>query len=177
MCSGVPAATLHLYLTNTPTTFDLSLSLCFISRKKKEKKASKDREAPATKHKNERHKHQRRYTLLNNMCTQNTWSWVQKHAHRQTHVRAHTHTQSYQPVKSCEATAVCLFVCVAVSGVFVIQHDRARSLWGPLIPLVEMKCNGADSIRALPPREKKTKRRESNHTKSLRAFPAFTAAF
>ena len=132
----------------------------FLGEKKKKKKASQDREAPATKHRNERHKHQHRYTLLDNIRTQNTWSRVQKHAHRQTHVCAHT--QSYQPVKSCEATAVCLFVCVAVSGVFVIQHDRARSLWGPLIPLVEMKCNGADSIRALPPQEKKTKKNGEN---------------
>lgn len=48
---------------------------------------------------------------------------------------------------------VCLFVCTAVSAVFVVQHSIFHPLWGTLIPPVEMKCNGADSIRALAPRE------------------------
>lgn len=46
----------------------------------------------------------------------------------------------------------CLFVRVAVSGVCDTTGLRSLPL-RPLIPPIQMKCNGANSIRALPPRE------------------------
>lgn len=70
------------------------------------------------------------------------------------HMKPHSHALFYQPrEKAPRRLPSRVFVCVAVSGVFLIQHDRACSLRGPFIPPVEMKCNGADSIRTPPPRE------------------------
>lgn len=85
----------------------------------------------------------------------------------------HKHT----PLEAClrlegggDCLSACPSVCVAVSGVFAIQQHRYRSLRGRLrIPPVEMKCNVADSIRALPRREK---RRESNHCKTPPRLPS-----
>lgn len=65
----------------------------------------------------------------------------------------HTHTSSYQPIKSCKVST-CRFVCARCRFCCVCDTTRPRVLpLRPLIPPVEMKCNGADSIRAPPPRK------------------------
>lgn len=82
---------------------------------------------------------------------QHTWSQVQQHAHKPT--RTHTHTL----LSACEKLRGdgCLFVCLRCCFWCVCDTTRPCSLpLRPLIPPVEMKCNGADSIRrVLPPRE------------------------
>lgn len=69
-----------------------------------------------------------------------------------THKRTCTHTFLSACVKL--QGDGCLFVCLHCCFWCVCDTTRPRSLpLRPLIPPVEMKCNGADSIRALPPRE------------------------
>ncbi len=105
-------------------------------------------------HRKDHHKHQHSYALLKDMCTQHTWSQVQKHAHKQTHT--HTHTLTHCLISLRKAARRRLSVCLSALLFFwcVCDTTRPRSLpLRPLIPPVEMKCNGADSIRALPPRE------------------------
>jgi len=76
----------------------------------------------------------RMHTAMRCVHTQSTW--------RQTHTASHQQRHR------------CLFVCLRRSFWCVCDTTRLPSLSPrPLIPLVEMKCNGADSIRALPPWE------------------------
>jgi len=70
--------------------------------------------------------------------------------------RANTHTHTHTTLSTREKLQgdCCLFVCLRRCFWCVCDTTRPRSLpLRPLIPPVEMKCNGADSIRALPPRE------------------------
>lgn len=68
----------------------------------------------------------------------------------------HTNTHTHTVLSACVKLRGdgCLFVCLRCCFWCVCDTTRPRSLpLRPLIPPVEMKCNGADSIRALPPRE------------------------
>lgn len=70
--------------------------------------------------------------------------------------RRNTHTQTHSLLSACERLRGdgCLFVCLRCCFWCVCDTTGPRSLpLRPLIPPVEMKCNGADSIRAQPPRE------------------------
>lgn len=76
------------------------------------------------------------------------------------HTQQHRHTM----LNECRSTRTllsaskklqgdgCLFVRVVVSGVCDTTGPLSLPL-RPLIPPIQMKCNGANSIRALPPQE------------------------
>lgn len=67
-----------------------------------------------------------------------------------------------------------LFVCLRRRCRCVYETTAPRALPPRLlIPPAQMKCNGADSIRALPPRENAWNQITPS---PLRAFPALTAA-
>ena len=50
---------------------------------------------------------------------------VDAYTHRHTQTCIHAHGLPYRPARGSKATAVCLFVGVAVSGVFVIHPPEA----------------------------------------------------
>lgn len=70
------------------------------------------------------------------------------------HTSEHTDTHTHNLISLWKAARRLLSVCLRRCFWCVCDTTRPRSLsLRPLIPPVEMKCNGVDSIRALPPRE------------------------
>lgn len=130
--------------TNTPPLTCHSHFSTFQSAR--EQKTDKDRNVPALKHR----KPARVHTIKQCVHTASVKSGAHKRTHTDEHAHTHTVLSACVELQGDGRLFVCLHCCFWC----VCDTTRPRSLpLRPLIPQVEMKCNGADSIRALPPRE------------------------